>query len=772
MGGLLLVNPANIPAPDQAASSISFSEVTDQSMTVTFEPGNGQKRVVLIAEDTPQILPVTIQDGTELTGKTDFSLATEYQTGWKVVYVGDQSSVNISGLFSDTGYIVTVIEYNGSFTETRYLNTGAPVAFQRTLPGVLPPTIQASNILFSDVTNQSFVINFQAGNGGKRVVLMAEDSPTLSPVIIGDGTELTGNPDFALATEYQAGWKVVYVGDQSSVNITGLLSSTRYLVTIIEYNGETFAGTRYLNENAPVANQQTLSGILAPTIPASDINFIFVSTNFMNITFTPGNGAQRLVVMKMDSEPDFIPVDNTSYSGDLSNGNVIVYNGSGEYFPLFNLTADALYYFKIYEYNTDESGKEISYLKDVAPLASQRTLPEIFTPTIPASNITFTNITPTSMTVAFTSGNGGQRLAVLKAEYFVDFWPYDDTQYFGQQNYGNEVVYDGSGNTFDLNNLQPNTMYYFKIYEYNTNGLHFRYLTSETLMASQSTMAIPNVHVITPAEGSINQNVNNLIVSASKIDKAKTYTIELSTLSDFSSSVITKSGSRTQTFSGMMYNTTYYARVKTNLSPYYGKVTSFSTAPANYFAYVISPSDNATGVGTTVTVSSNSINQATNYAIELNTASDFSGTSIVQSSPLPSMLFSGLSIKTTYYTRVLTDLSMGQWGKTTSFTTGSKKTSASRTNGDESITEEDNVEFKVTIVENPFKQRLTFMIHAPIEEDAAVKLSDLSGKSIVQLIEKTNKTIEIEKPLVPGMYLLQVYTRFGSRIVRVVKVEN
>jgi hypothetical protein len=171
--------------------------------------------------------------------------------------------------------------------------------------------------------------------------------------------------------------------------------------------------------------------------------------------------------------------------------------------------------------------------------------------------------------------------------------------------------------------------------------------------------------VTSPAHGSTGffPTIN---VSAKALAGVSTYTIELSPKEDFSSGVLIKSGSRSQQFTGLSYGTRYFARVKTNLSPNYGKTTSFSTVLAEDLAFVTSPANGATDLSPTVTVASNTVPGATQYTIELNTSPSFDGTSIVKTGNR-TQSFSGLSYNTTYYNRVRTEFTQN-WGATRSFT--------------------------------------------------------------------------------------------------------
>lgn len=170
---------------------------------------------------------------------------------------------------------------------------------------------------------------------------------------------------------------------------------------------------------------------------------------------------------------------------------------------------------------------------------------------------------------------------------------------------------------------------------------------------------LPNVYVTVPANGAINQNVT-LTLTSIALAGAATYTIEINTDVNFGGTSIVRSGARSQSFTGLAYNTTYYTRVKTDLSPSYGKVNSFTTAPSEFFAYVTSPANHAVNILTSVNVSANTVVGATTYTIELNTAADFTGTSLTYTGTR-THLFTGLTYSQVYYTRVKTDLS-SNWG--------------------------------------------------------------------------------------------------------------
>ncbi|MDX2129177.1 MAG: fibronectin type III domain-containing protein [Chloroherpetonaceae bacterium] len=120
-------------------------------------------------------------------------------------------------------------------------------------------------------------------------------------------------------------------------------------------------------------------------------------------------------------------------------------------------------------------------------------------PTVSASSVGFSFVTTSSMILTWTNGNGSRRIVVAKALSAVDFVPSDLTDYSGGVNTnfttstdvgnGNKIVFDGTGNTVSLSGLTTNTIYHFRVYEYNGGmpSLSSVFLTGSFALASQST---------------------------------------------------------------------------------------------------------------------------------------------------------------------------------------------------------------------------------------------------------------------------------------------
>ncbi|WKV12686.1 BspA family leucine-rich repeat surface protein [Marivirga harenae] len=163
-------------------------------------------------------------------------------------------------------------------------------------------------------------------------------------------------------------------------------------------------------------------GCPVPTSQASNISFSNVTTSEMEISWTNGNGTNRIVVARAGNAVSSNPTNLTTYSanpsfsdGDgLGSGNFVVYKGNGNSFTLTGLTDGTTYHLRVYEYN-GANGLEV-YLKSTAVgnPASQTTIavPNIidFTPSSAGTADTVT-ITGSGFTDASLINFGGTNAA-------------------------------------------------------------------------------------------------------------------------------------------------------------------------------------------------------------------------------------------------------------------------------------------------------------------------------------------------------------------------
>ncbi len=123
-----------VPTPTTQASSINFTTVSYNQMTVNWTNGNGRRRAVFMKLGAGAITNPT--DGTLYTANTVLGSGTQLgSSGYYCVYDGTGSSVTVTGLTPTTTYFVQVFDYNSDATPTAATityNTSAVSASQTT----------------------------------------------------------------------------------------------------------------------------------------------------------------------------------------------------------------------------------------------------------------------------------------------------------------------------------------------------------------------------------------------------------------------------------------------------------------------------------------------------------------------------------------------------------------------------------------------------------------------------------------------------------------
>lgn len=99
-------------------------------------------------------------------------------------------------------------------------------------------------------------------------------------------------------------------------------------------------------------------------------------------------------------------------------------------------------------------------------------------PTANSTNINTNNVSGGAVNLSWTNGNGTKRLVVATTGSGISNFPMDGTGYTANAAYGSGtdlgdstfVVYDGTGNSVNITNLQPNIQYHFRVFEYNQSA--------------------------------------------------------------------------------------------------------------------------------------------------------------------------------------------------------------------------------------------------------------------------------------------------------------
>jgi hypothetical protein len=460
-------NITTFSQPTVPASAINFGAIDGNSLFVSWTAGNGARRIVVARAGSPvTALPV---DGVDYNANAAFGSGDAISPNEFVVYDNTGTFVSLTNLQPSTTYHFRIYEYNGTGVSTSYLTSSFAMASQATLSA---PTIQASAINFTNIAGSTARINWTNGNGagGRLVVLRQGSAVNANPVNL---NFYNGNSTFGSGTQLGTGNFAVYNGTGTFVVVTNLLPNTTYHTAVYEYNGN--SGRVYLVPGATAS----FTTATQPTVPASNIFFNNMEGNSLTVLWTAGNGARRIVVARAGSPVTAVPVNGVDYnanpafgSGDaILPGQFVVDDGSNLTLTnVNNLQPGTTYHFAIFEY--DGSGVNTAYLTTPFLAGSQQTLS---TPTVQASNVGFSALTGTSVTVGWTNGNGASRIVLMRLGSAVNANPVNLQSYsanptFGsgsQAGTGNYTVFSGNGTNVNITGLTSGTTYHVAVYEYN-----------------------------------------------------------------------------------------------------------------------------------------------------------------------------------------------------------------------------------------------------------------------------------------------------------------
>jgi len=187
--------------------------------------------------------------------------------------------------------------------------------------------------------------------------------------------DISFTPDWAMIDEQTISYKIGFSG--ASIK-NGIANRTTPVTDVSDDFATSFSQSTLASLTALILNYEPPP---PPTIQASDIIFSDVTSSSMTISWTNGDGTNRIVLLKAGDPVDSDPVFGTTYTAsnlfgngsEIGTGNFVVYNGTGNSVTVLNLDAKTTYHVAIYEFS-GPPGLEF-YLEDPAR-GSQITGPE------------------------------------------------------------------------------------------------------------------------------------------------------------------------------------------------------------------------------------------------------------------------------------------------------------------------------------------------------------------------------------------------------------
>jgi hypothetical protein len=296
----------NAAPPTLPATNLTMTGTQGDAISVNYTRGNGARRMAILKMGSPVTFsPV---NATSYLGRTTFGEGVEVAPGEFVVYDGAGGSFVLLGLVPATEYHIAIFEYNGTGLSAEYLTTEKLTGSGFTLSS---PTVQPTNISFTEITGNGMRINWDPGDGGSRIVLMKEAAPVdANPVEL---VSYNAQPIYAysianVGSIIGSGNYVVYKGSGSGVDITNLDPSITYHVAVFEYNGST--GPVYLVTNPLRGNATTMP---EPSVASSALTATTIEGDRITLRWTSGNGTRRVVLARESQPIEDLPVNGINY---------------------------------------------------------------------------------------------------------------------------------------------------------------------------------------------------------------------------------------------------------------------------------------------------------------------------------------------------------------------------------------------------------------------------------------------------------------------------
>lgn len=482
---------ATVSAPTVQTSAVGFSEITGNTVKMSWTNGNGSGRLVLARKASS-----VNAEPTDLTSYSP-NYAGEFGTGTVIngdnytVYRGSGTSVNLYRLEPNTTYHLAFFEYNGSSNPV-YLKPASTWSVT-TNAG---PTKGTQAIGFSNIEGNRMTVGATIGNGSKRLLIASKAPVTAIPV---NGQVYNANATFGSGYEIASGQYVVGNSSSQSFTVTNLEPSTTYYFRFFEFDEETNNNIYYLT-SAPLDGNRITA--IPPATISTNVTASNITGSSATVTYTPGSGNYRLALVKEGSAVNAVPQDLTIYGGNatfgsgtqVTAGNYSVISGmNGNSFGINGLKPGYTYHAAIFEYNGTNYP-----VYNKTPATVSFSIP--LEPTQPATAFSQLSKEGDRMWVRWNIGNGAKRMVIARKGAAVTYKPLDGTSYAVSASFGSGtqvaagefVVYDGTNNNVTVTNLEIGASYHFAAFEYNVSDAGVPdYLTTTYLTGNAPTVTRP-----------------------------------------------------------------------------------------------------------------------------------------------------------------------------------------------------------------------------------------------------------------------------------------
>jgi len=365
----------------------------------------------------------------------NFELSTDPSFSYTIALQTAETGIEVPGLEENTVYYWRVNGFNDNYTgewsEVWSFTTALPCE---------PPSTQAKNIIFSNVTDNSIKVRWTRGNGEMALVVAYPNGIDATP------EQLTGyiaNSEYGQGSMIGTGY-VVYSGVGDRVTVTGLLGGHLYTFKVYEYNYTECIAYNLNNAANNPRNKSTLppEPVIIPTTYKTDTGFEAVWT----------------------------------YNGEVDWFELYLYNDEGNLIEIYDvgdatssfideLTPATLYYYAVianYGGSYSFSDVEPVLTLDVEPLTG------------PMNTVAQIGLLENTIDLTWEKPADAERSLVVAYTSDPTELPLDATEYLFNTDYSlapalgdGKIVYIGTDNFTTVTGIEQLEHYYFRVYAFN-----------------------------------------------------------------------------------------------------------------------------------------------------------------------------------------------------------------------------------------------------------------------------------------------------------------
>jgi hypothetical protein len=354
------------------------------------------------------------------------------------------------------------------------------------------PTIEASNLTFTNTTSTGTTLNWTNGNGEGRIVFMREgagSTPVPDNIYFKDDTAF-GAGDQIRTTGWYA---ILKTNNNNKIEITGLSPGKTYQAMVIELNGTpdypSYLTTTSTGNPATVTTLSNVATLSSISLSAGTLDTFFsskttdyyarVPNNVSGITVTPvttdANATVKVNGVVVTSGNPSQAIGNLQVGTLSANSNLITIEVTAQDGAV-----------KVYKIN----------IYRLLPL-----------PTIQTKDLTFTNTTRNTTTLNWANGNGEGRTVLMRVntndytvpdphpvpELIEGYYQADPDFGWGDQigTTGWYIISHNNVSDLNIKGLRPGSTYEVMVMEFNGSPYYPSYLTT-TSIGNPATVTTPN----------------------------------------------------------------------------------------------------------------------------------------------------------------------------------------------------------------------------------------------------------------------------------------